>query len=127
MASVKQHLQKLHEDSVAHHEAAAEHHRTLAKCFKAEGGLESAEDIAAAHEGLAKSHDKMAANHEAMSKAVGADDLSKADQLVPDRISGVITHFPGITPIPRYGAPDRSQKANVSVEFEKLVSVEEDL
>lgn len=43
--------------------------------------------------------------------------------MVPDRVSGVITHFPGITPIPRVGAPERPARPNVSLEFEKLVAV----
>lgn len=124
--TVKEHLQKLHEESAAHHQVAAKGHRTLAKLFKAESGLESAADIAAAHEGLAKCHDDAASDHSDMLKAV-RDSMAKADldRIVPDRVSGIIREFPP-TPIPRHGAPDMSKASRVPEEFAHLVEIQED-
>lgn len=130
MASVKQHLQKLHEDSVAHHEAAAKSHRVLAKLFKAEGGLESAADISDAHQALAKCHDQAATTHSEMLKSVGVDDLDKGalNRIVPDGISAIPRTFGSITAIPRAGAPSRpvngGEQPNVPIEFAHLVKVE---
>ncbi len=48
------------------------------------------------------------------------------DKIVPDQVHGVITTWPGSTIVPRNGAPNPPQKPNVPLEFEKLVSIEEE-
>jgi hypothetical protein len=128
MSTVKQHLTQMHEAAAEHQSALAKGHRKLAKCFKA-SGIESAEDVALAHEGIAKTHDDAAVSHLEMCKAIGVEDLTKADQLVPDRVSAVVPAFPtNVRAVPRIGQREISKAAeDVPVEFRSLVEVDDTL
>jgi hypothetical protein len=136
MSRASEHIaSEVHRADAKHHRAMAKSKRnraTIARAMHKEAGMSA--DTQSSHSRMADALDHEAELHEAHAdhhedaaekcdKAAG-DSMNK---IVPDGISG-INRFPagGITPVPRYGAPDRSQKPNVPIEFEKLVSIEED-
>jgi hypothetical protein len=99
-------------------EAMAAHHKRMAKLAKDDGDAHRQ----AEHEDMAEHHAQRAEKcDEGMAtKAAGMN----GDAIVPDRVSGVISHFP-VKPVPRYGSPALS-KADVAPEFAKLVEIEDD-
>lgn len=101
------------------HEALAEHHVRMAKLAKDRG-----------HKDTQSEHENMAAFHQEMAeKCAGGMDKAMAghdpNAIVPDRIGAIPTTFA----MPRAGSPNLGSngRPNVPVEFEKFVSVEDDL
>jgi len=124
MSTTKQHLTEFHEAAASHHLAMAKSHKKLAALF---GKTESDHDktLCEEHKAMSASHTTMGEFHTKCAKAIGVEDLSKADQLVPDKVSAVITGFPKA--VPRAGQRPLDKAAeNVPIEFRSLVTVEED-
>jgi len=92
MSTTKQHLTEFHEAAASHHLAMAKSHKKLAALF---GKTESDHDktLCEEHKAMSASHTTMGEFHTKCAKAIGVEDLSKADQLVPDKVSAVITGF----------------------------------
>ena len=56
-----------------------------------------------------------------------AADLAKSgDRIIPDRVRGIVSEWPGLTMVPRAGAPTEQQRANVPTEFAHLVKVDDE-
>jgi hypothetical protein len=108
---------------VRHHSVGAEAHKTmLDNCEK-----DSPE--ADFHKTMCESHlatgEKCA--RAAMSFKTDSDAMGKAfDALEPSNISGVAPAPPGVRMVPRAGAPAQSDRAPVPLQFEKMVSVEDE-
>lgn len=138
MASMREHMQKVHEAASSHHGEMAKSHAQLAKCY---GSMSKAagSDDGKMYQSIADQHDQMSKSHQAASDFHGecADECMKSESdrlgktLVPDRISSVASvdtpNF-GIRAIPRAGAPmiDATvDKANVPIQFRHLLHEEE--
>jgi hypothetical protein len=149
MASARQHLVDMHkslkkdfEDAKAHHLTKETHHRAEATRNSKFARFHKADsvDTAGIYQDAADDHAKLPDHHageadrcqaraefhglqmqECMKAADG--DLNK---MVPDRVSGVTPPAFGSRAIPRAGAPNMAEKANVPLEFERLVAIEYD-
>jgi hypothetical protein len=131
--TVKSHLQEFHNKGAEFNKAHADHHRKMSEHH---AGLSEAQDgeVAKLHKHMAKAHtdmaelcDEHAAHCEEMSSLI--DSMTKAagmnsDALVPDNVRGIITHFPGVTAVPRAGQRAIPEQTEVPPEFEKLLAIE---
>jgi hypothetical protein len=136
-AGVKHHDEMIghHEKMIDSHEAAiAAHEDAMEETRKAHGSeethhiafhkaaIKSHKAAIESHQDAIKSHEIMKARYESnaeeCSKAIAADNLEKANRIMPDGVRGIIT------PIPRAGAPDM-QKTEVPLEFERMLSLED--
>jgi len=126
MATVKEHLQKMHQ-------AMSDHHTLMAKCHSTAMGKAVAGDVnheyhktsAALHEAAASSHDEMC---ETCVKGTDVIDLAKrGDQVqpLPPGLSRLAPNAPRVTAVPRHGHPVAAA-ANVPAQFAKLVSTEDE-
>jgi hypothetical protein len=141
--TVKEHLAAMHTQAAEHDLVKAKHHRAMAKHFsklsefhKAAGKAEMEHDPTAVYEEITGQHEKMADEHTAQAeyhtdcaksmlkadKAAGMND----DGIVPDRVSGIVKHWPNIQLMPRHGAPSGPQEPNVPAQFAHLVKVEDE-
>jgi len=107
----------------------------LEKCFgsmaKAAGSPdgETYSKIAGHFGSMKKTHEASIGYHSAACKAEG-DELDKA--IVPDKVRGTIpSNVPkegfGITAVPRTGAPELVNKADVPLQFQHLVEVSDEV
>lgn len=139
MATVRQHLSSMHEQSASHHGA-------MKKCEMAKAALHRSMHKAAmdagqehsAHDGLADQCEKAAGHHEAMESfhKAAMDECMKSveadlNKLVPTQVSAVAPTNPwGIRPVTRDGQRPMNDapaaRPNVPIQFEKLVAVEDD-
>lgn len=144
---------KLANHLAAFHKHAAAHHDTLHACYSKIAGFGKAaksqmkdgdgESLADCLQKIADTHEAAAEFHRGMmedcSKVTG-DELGKSantsdlvkrvtaleNTVIPTRVSAVVPNAPGITAVPRAGArPMPSEKPNVPVAFEKLITIEE--
>jgi hypothetical protein len=114
MATVKEHLRKVHE-------TFAEHHRAMSKHHSAAMGKES--DQKEFHKAAAAAHDAAADAHESMCNECAKAIESDLNKLIPTAISGVTPDRPRITAVPRYGQPQ--PPVSVLPEFEKVFGLSE--
>jgi hypothetical protein len=146
---VSEHLSHVHKTEAAWREQDAEREdnfekssRTIAKLHRRLGKAADGDE----HNKLAEEHEKRADMHKnrAESYRAGAtfhrvsadacekaaqDTLAKAgDRIIPDQVSSVIRTFPDLMAVPRTGQRpiEEADKANVPVEFEKLVSIDDE-
>jgi hypothetical protein len=146
MATVRQHLQKLHENAAEHHSFKKGHHDILSKHYaklssfhKTKSDMDAEHvDAAGIYSDISDSHAGLASHYQAQAEFHGlqAQECAKAmdgdlnkNRLVPDKVSGVTPPAPAIGSrmIPRAGAPNVTEKPIVPLEFEKLVEVEDSL
>jgi hypothetical protein len=148
-----EHMRKTHAGLSGAHRANAEHCRTMSKCHgtamgKAVAGdpqhmfhksaKEAYDDAATDQDKRAEYHDHMAEECEEAKKVAGDGDLSKGagdllkrleaveNTVIPSRVHGVLPNAPGVTAVHRAGSrPMPTEKPNVPIQFEKLVSIEE--
>jgi hypothetical protein len=126
--STKENLKKFHAAAATHHTTIAKSHKRLATHYSKATEMDGHKDLAAEHKAMCDSHTTMAEHHLEMCKGID-DEMGKAfgDRLVPDQVSGILREWPpNVTLAPRAGAPQAPIKPNVPLEFEKLVSVDDD-
>jgi hypothetical protein len=133
---VGEHFIQGHKDAIALHEKMAKSARAQAKSFRAlHAASGAADDATTPHSELADQcdeqanlHDQAVANHEAAMEACSKAAEDALNKLVPDDIRGVVPPYPGVTAIPRAGAPPMGsgQRPNVPLEFAKLFEVDDD-
>ncbi len=126
--TTREHLKAFHEQAATHHTAMAKSHKKIAGLF-GKTGSDHDQTLCDEHKAMSESHAQSAEYHLSMCKAIGVEDLAKADQIVPDHVRGINTGagFAGITPIPRAGAPTAPKAPDVPFEFEHLLKIEDDL
>jgi hypothetical protein len=122
MSTMREHLSSFHKEMARHHSAVADHFDTLAKCMgKASLPIKDAtsaiDALSAEHRAISEYHDTAAG---ACEKAA-ADELTKGDQVVPSRISGIAPERPTITAVPRAGARPLPAAAGMHPAFAKLI------
>jgi hypothetical protein len=109
--------QKAHGSEATHHIAF---HKAAIKSHKA--AIES-------HQSAIGSHEIMKARYEdgvqECSKAIAADNLEKANRLVPDNVHGIIPNYPGVTAVPRAGQR-QIEKTEVPLELQKVLALPDD-
>lgn len=124
--TTKEHLQAFHEQAATHHTAMAKSHKKIAGLF-GKAGSDHDQALCDEHKAMADSHTAMGDYHLQCCKAISTEDLSKTG-IVPDGVRGIVTSFPpGITAIPRAGAPTAPKAPDVPFEFRDLVKIEDDL
>jgi hypothetical protein len=110
------------------HKAATKHHGEMVDAHTAAMGKAQDSSMTAFHKSAVASHEKMKDFHtdalEECQKATAASDLAKSNMLVPDNVRGIITHFPGVTAVPRAGQRP-IEKSEVDPELEKIVSFDD--
>jgi hypothetical protein len=139
MATVREHLVKMHTQAAEHHLNKAKLHKAVSSRFrkmhKAQmeddgDGMDQFDGIADAYDAMAGEEVGMGEYHADCAKALmqsakaagmGASDTD-LDRLIPDAISGVLPERG--TAVPRYGAPEIAKTSGVPLVFEKLVAIE---
>lgn len=120
--TTREHLKAFHEQAATHHSEMAEQHKKAAGLFsKAANDRDAA--MCECHKGMQASHEACAVYHQSMTKSLDVEDLSK---IVPDQVRAINTGFPGITAMPRTGAPTATKAPDVPFEFRDLVKISDD-
>jgi hypothetical protein len=125
-----------------HHIRKARHHgklkafyRTFHKAMQDDenDGMDQFQELADAHEEMEGEHADCAEfftrcakdGGEPAAKAAGFSNSRTG--LVSDRVNGIVPEAPNVRAIPRAGAPTIPARPDVPLEFEKLVSVDDDV
>jgi hypothetical protein len=115
-----EHLFQLHKAAAAHHGAMVTAHEGALAKAKAKD-MKDGEDDVKFHKAAMASHQQMADFHEGAmdecSKAI-SDSLNKANQIVPDRVTGIVR------PVPRAGQRPIGD-GEVPIEFDKMFAIED--
>lgn len=121
---MKQHLSGMHAKMAEHHTAMAKACGQLSKCLDKAQTAE-AKDSRGAVEAMQAQHEQMATFHSDSADACAKGAEADLHKLVPTQVSGIAPTPPGVTAVPRAGAPSPATIAQVNPAFAKLLEIDE--